>query len=714
MSATVGLLRLQRLIRGSCALARCLHPSEGITQSATPSLNTRFPISVPNTFSDRLLTTKVAEDASSGPSGYHSIIRDQEKAVGDTDRHEFQAETRMLLDIVARSLYSDKEVFVRELVSNASDALEKFRFLSQTSASADEFVEADRALEIHIGTNKQERQLTIQDTGIGMTRDELIAHLGTIARSGSKHFIEQLKESGQGSQENVQNIIGQFGVGFYSAFMVADRVDVYTRSAKAGAGPGLKWSSDGSGTFEVQEAENVAIGTKIVIHLKADCREFADEDRIREVIRKYSNFVGSPIYLNGKQANQIQPIWLMEPKQVTPEQHNEFYRFVGNTFDTPRFVLHYKTDVPLSIRALLYFPEGKPGLFEMSRDADVGVALYTRKVLIQSKTENLLPKWLRFVKGVVDSEDIPLNLSRELLQNSALIRKLRTALTNRVLRFLHDRSVKEPESYTKFYKDYGLFLKEGIVTSQEQQEKEEIAKLLRFETSKEPDNSVSLPEYCQRQAEGQKDIYYLAAPNRTLAEASPYYESLKKRGLEVLFCYEAYDELVLMQLGMYLGKNLVSVEKEMRRSDGASAQQDEQAAAIEGSLLKAQIDELLPWLKQRLAGKVSTVKTTTKLDSHPCVVTVEEMAAARHFIKTQSHNISEENRYALLQPQFEINAKHPIIRKLHKLTSSDPALAELLAKQLFSNAMVGAGLVDDPRMLLTSMNDLLEKVLDKH
>ncbi|XP_052872936.1 heat shock protein 75 kDa, mitochondrial isoform X2 [Anopheles cruzii] len=709
MSATVGLLRLQRLIRGSCALARCLQPNGSHLLPPSATL-----LRVPNTFSDRLLTTKVAEDASSGPSGYHSIIRDQEKAVGDTDRHEFQAETRMLLDIVARSLYSDKEVFVRELVSNASDALEKFRFLSQTSASADEFVEADRALEIHIGTNKQERQLTIQDTGIGMTRDELIAHLGTIARSGSKHFIEQLKESGQGSQENVQNIIGQFGVGFYSAFMVADRVDVYTRSAKAGAGPGLKWSSDGSGTFEVQEAENVAIGTKIVIHLKADCREFADEDRIREVIRKYSNFVGSPIYLNGKQANQIQPIWLMEPKQVTPEQHNEFYRFVGNTFDTPRFVLHYKTDVPLSIRALLYFPEGKPGLFEMSRDADVGVALYTRKVLIQSKTENLLPKWLRFVKGVVDSEDIPLNLSRELLQNSALIRKLRTALTNRVLRFLHDRSVKEPESYTKFYKDYGLFLKEGIVTSQEQQEKEEIAKLLRFETSKEPDNSVSLPEYCQRQAEGQKDIYYLAAPNRTLAEASPYYESLKKRGLEVLFCYEAYDELVLMQLGMYLGKNLVSVEKEMRRSDGASAQQDEQAAAIEGSLLKAQIDELLPWLKQRLAGKVSTVKTTTKLDSHPCVVTVEEMAAARHFIKTQSHNISEENRYALLQPQFEINAKHPIIRKLHKLTSSDPALAELLAKQLFSNAMVGAGLVDDPRMLLTSMNDLLEKVLDKH
>ncbi|XP_055594168.1 heat shock protein 75 kDa, mitochondrial [Uranotaenia lowii] len=643
-------------------------------------------------------------------TGFHSIIRDSEKPVGASDKHEFQAETRMLLDIVARSLYSDKEVFVRELISNASDALEKFRYTIHTAGEGEKnFVDADRSLEIHIGTNKQDRLLTIQDTGIGMTKEELIANLGTIARSGSKHFMEQIKDKGA-SAENAQNIIGQFGVGFYSAFMVADRVDVYTKSSQQDS-IGYKWSSDGSGNFEIQEAENVRVGTKIVIHLKTDCREFADEDRIREVIRKYSNFVGSPIYLNGKQANQIQPIWLMEPKEVNQDQHNEFYRFVGNTFDIPRFTLHYKTDVPLSIRALLYFPEGKPGLFEMSRDADIGVALYTRKVLIQSKTENLLPKWLRFVKGVVDSEDIPLNLSRELLQNSALIRKLRTVLTNRVLRFLHDRSVKEPENYDKFYKDYGLFLKEGIVTSQEPQEKEEIAKLLRFETSKQADKTVSLPEYCNQQQEGQTDIYYLAAPNRTLAEASPYYESLKKKGLEVLFCYEAYDELVLMQLGTFLGKNLVSVEKEMRRSDKTDQSEDQM---IEGSLLKQQTDDLVSWIKQKLTGKVANVKTTTKLDSHPCVVTVEEMAAARHFIKTQSHNMSEENRYALLQPQLEINPKHPIIKKLHKLSSSDPELADLLAKQLFSNAMVGAGLVEDPRMLLTSMNELLEKVLDKH
>lgn len=657
----------------------------------------------------RSFSTEPAQEKTTG--AYHSIIRDSEQAIGQSDKHEFQAETRMLLDIVARSLYSDKEVFVRELISNASDALEKFRYTIHTAGEGEKnFTDADRALEIHIGTNKQDRVLTIQDTGIGMTKEELISNLGTIARSGSKHFIEQLKEQGS-STENTQNIIGQFGVGFYSAFMVADRVDVYTKSSKVDS-TGYKWTSDGSGNFEIQEAENVQVGTKIVIHLKADCREFSDEDKIREVIRKYSNFVGSSIFLNGKQANQIQPIWLMEPKEVTKDQHDEFYRFVGNTFDIPRFTLHYKTDVPLSIRALLYFPEGKPGLFEMSRDADIGVALYTRKVLIQSKTENLLPKWLRFIKGVVDSEDIPLNLSRELLQNSALIRKLRTVLTNRVLRFLQDRAMKEPENYDKFYQDYGLFLKEGIVTSTEPQEKEEISKLLRFESSKEANKKISLPEYCNQQQEGQKDIYYLAAPNRTLAEASPYFESLKKKGIEVLFCYEAYDELVLMQLGQFLGRNLVSVEKEMRRSDKADVDPADQL--IEGSLLKSQVDELVPWMKQRLTGKVADVKTTNKLDSHPCVVTVEEMAAARHFIKTQSHNMSEENRYALLQPQLEINPKHPIISKLYKLTTSDPELAELLAKQLFSNAMVGAGLVEDPRMLLTSMNELLEKVLDKH
>ncbi|XP_043645046.1 heat shock protein 75 kDa, mitochondrial [Drosophila teissieri] len=628
------------------------------------------------------------------------------------DKHEFQAETRQLLDIVARSLYSDHEVFVRELISNASDALEKFRYTS-LSAGGENLAGKDRPLEIRITTDKPLMQLIIQDTGIGMTKEELVSNLGTIARSGSKKFLEQMKGNQQpASSEASSNIIGQFGVGFYSSFIVANKVEVFTRAATADA-PGLRWSTDGSGTYEIEKVPDVELGTRIVLHLKTECREYADEERIKAVIKKYSNFVGSPILLNGKQANDIKPLWLLEPQSITKDQHHDFYRFISNSFDVPRFTLHYNADVPLSIHALLYFPEGKPGLFEMSRDGNTGVALYTRKVLIQSKTEHLLPKWLRFVKGVVDSEDIPLNLSRELLQNSSLIRKLSSVISTRVIRFLQERSKKQPEEYEAFYRDYGLFLKEGIVTSNDPNEKEEIAKLLRFESSKSENASgrMSLEEYYNAVPQEQQNIYYLAAPNRVLAESSPYYESLKKRNELVLFCYEPYDELVLMQLGKFKSKKLVSVEKEMRDESKETTPTTDFG---EGSLLRSELDSLIPWLEEELKGQVVKVKATTRLDTHPCVITVEEMAAARHFIRTQSHQVPEQNRFALLQPELEINPKHPIIKKLNKLRESDKDLAQLIAKQLFANAMVGAGLAEDPRMLLTNMNTLLSRALEKY
>ncbi|XP_069680371.1 heat shock protein 75 kDa, mitochondrial [Periplaneta americana] len=664
---------------------------------------TRFPMRLLSTQSGAATATAEKESE----SDYHSIIKDTEKTTGTGHSHEFQAETRMLLDIVAKSLYSEKEVFVRELISNASDALEKLRYLSLTG-EVPEGPDA-RSLEIHIATDKQNRTLTIQDTGIGMTKEDLLSNLGTIARSGSKAFLEQLKKD-SGSVDT-SSIIGQFGVGFYSTFMVADKVEVFTRSSMSPDSPGYKWSSDGTGTFEIQEAEGVQPGTKIVMHLKQDCREFSDEDTVSGIIKKYSNFVGSPIFLNGKRANTIQPLWLMDPKDVTPEMHDEFYRFVGTSYDRPRFTLHYKTDAPLTLRALLYFPEGKPGLFELSRDMEVGVALYCRKVLIKNKTDNILPKWLRFVKGVVDSEDIPLNLSRELLQNSALIRKLRTVLTNRVLRFLHDKSTKSPEEYDKFYKDYGMFLKEGIVTTNEQMEKEEIAKLLRFESSLSSEGEkVSLPQYCSRLKPGQRDVFYLAAPSRALAESSPYFEALKKKEVEVLFCYEPYDELVLMQLRQFDSRNLTSVEKEMRQDK----EPDDLTDLGTDSLRRSEVDALIPWVKKTLSGKVQNVRITKRLDSHPCVVTVEEMAAARHFIRTQSHLMNEESRFALLQPQLELNPRHPVIKKLSTLTTSNPKLAELVTQQLFSNAMLSAGLVEDPRTLLTSMNELLTLALEKH
>jgi TNF receptor-associated protein 1 len=657
----------------------------------------------------RLLSTQ--SEAAASPqteSGYHSIIKDTEKGTGSSDKHEFQAETRMLLDIVAKSLYSEKEVFVRELISNSSDALEKLRYLTLTG-QVSEAPDA-RPLEIHIATDKLNRTITVQDTGIGMTRDDLVANLGTIARSGSKAFLEQLNKN-TGAIEDTSSIIGQFGVGFYSTFMVADKVEVFTQSSEKKESPGYRWSSDGTGTYEIQEAEGVQPGTKIILHLKQDSREFSDEETVSGIIKKYSNFVGSPIFLNGKRANTIQPLWVMDAKVVSPEMHDEFYRFVGNSYDRPRFTLHYKTDAPLTLQALLYFPEGKPGLFELSRDTDLGVALYSRRVLIKSKTDNILPKWLRFVKGVVDSEDIPLNLSRELLQNSALIRKLRTVLTNRVLRFLHEKSTKDAAEFDKFYKDYGMFLKEGIVTTNEQFEKEEIAKLLHFESSRCPEGEkVTLPQYCSRLMAGQRDIFYLAAPSRTLAESSPYFEALKQKEVEVLFCYEPYDELVLMQLRQFDGRNLTSVEKEMRQDK----ESDDLTDLGADSLKRSEVDTLVPWVKKILAGKVKNVRVTKRLDAHPCVVTVEEMAAARHFIRTQSHLMNEEGRYALLQPQLELNPRHPIIKKLNALTTTNVKLAELVTQQLFSNAMLSAGLVEDPRTLLTSMNELLTLALEKH
>jgi len=622
---------------------------------------------------------------------------------GETTEHEFQAETRMLLDIVAKSLYSEKEVFIRELISNASDAIEKFRLL-QMAGEGPLDLNTDRVHNISIMTDKVLRTLTIQDTGVGMTRQEMIDNLGTIARSGSKAFMQQLKDGGK---VEPKDIIGQFGVGFYSAFMVADKIDVYSKSSVESS-VGHLWSSDGSGKYSMQELADVQPGTKIVLTLKTEDAEFCDETNVRDIIKKYSNFVGSDVSLNNEKTNQLKPVWLMDPKEVDAETHDDFYKYVANAFDKPRFTLHYRTDAPMDIRALLYFPENRPGMFETSREGEAGVALYCRKVMIKSKADNLLPKWLRFVKGVVDSEDIPLNLSRELLQDSSLIRKLRQVLTNRVLRYLQERSRKETKSYMEFYKDYSFFLKEGIVTSNEQYEKEEIAKLLRFECSSLPSGeTISIPEYTEKMKAGQREIFYLSAPSRQLAETSPYFEALKKEGTEVLFCYEPYDELVLMQLQQFDKKNVTSVEKEMRAVG-------EETVVNEDTLeLKDQTD-LTDWVKITLGQKAAKIKTTSKLESHPCVVTVEEMAAARHFIKTQGANFSEEQRYTILQPQFEMNPAHPIIKKLNELKTANPQLAILVTEQLFANSMVSAGLVEDPRTMLKSMNELLEKALEKH
>ncbi|XP_068276206.1 heat shock protein 75 kDa, mitochondrial [Nyctibius grandis] len=703
--------------RGRC-LAALLRPGAGAGAGAGPRTpaakgaaclqrqtlrrwSLRYNVPATSLSAVRTYSTQTAESKEEEP--LHTIISNTENVKGAASKHEFQAETKKLLDIVARSLYSEKEVFIRELISNGSDALEKLRH--QLMAEGKALSE----MEIHLQTDSRKGTITIQDTGIGMTEEELVSNLGTIARSGSKAFLDAL----QGQTEASSKIIGQFGVGFYSAFMVADKVEVFSQSAEPGS-PGYHWSSDGSGVFEIAEASGVRTGTKIIIHLKDDCKEFANEDRVREVVTKYSNFISFPLYLNGRRINTLQALWMLDPKDIGEWQHEEFYRFIAQAYDKPRYVLHYKTDAPLNIRSIFYVPEQKPSMFDISRELGSSVALYSRKILIQTKAADILPKWLRFLRGVVDSEDIPLNLSRELLQESALIRKLRDVLQKRLVKFFIDQSKKDPEKYAKFFEDYGVFMREGIVTIAEQDVKEDIAKLLRYESSALPAGQLtSLTDYASRMKAGSRNIYYLCVPNRHLAEHSPYFEAMKKKDMEVLFCYEQFDELTLLHLREFDKKKLISVETDIVVDHYKEEKFEESSPAAE-RLTEKEAEDLMAWMRNALGSRVTDVKVTTRLDTHPAMITVLEMGAARHFLRMQQLAKTQEERAQLLQPTLEINTGHALIKKLNELKDSQPDLAQLLLDQIYENAMITAGLNEDPRPMVSRLNELLTRILQKN
>ncbi|KAJ1955319.1 hypothetical protein IWQ62_005558, partial [Dispira parvispora] len=454
-------------------------------------------------------STETAEGKEEQPAK-PSTPESHEKVVGDVQSHEFKAETRQLLDIVAHSLYSEREVFIRELISNASDALEKLRHAQLTNAN----VAADHPLEIQLFTDADKKTFTIQDFGIGMTKDELVQNLGTIAHSGSKEFLKKLGADAKDQPATAKDrIIGQFGVGFYSAFMAGDKLTVYTRSAAPGS-KGYCWTSDGLGSYSIAEAEGVSVGTKIIIHLRENGEEFAKDVRVREIIQKYSNFVGFEVKLNGQKVNTVQALWKKNKNEITEEEHLAFYRYLTSAQENFLFHMNYNADAPLSIQSVLYIPDRAYDPFEMGQ-MKPGVSLYSRNVLIQANSDKILPPWLRFVKGVVDSEDIPLNLSRELLQHGHLIRRLRDALTGRILRWLEGESKTEPEQFNKFLKSFSLLLKEGIM--QDQSNAERIAGLLRFESSVQED-TTSLGEYLGRAPEDQTAIFYHCAANRETAQ----------------------------------------------------------------------------------------------------------------------------------------------------------------------------------------------------
>uniref|UniRef100_A0A8C2HP04 Heat shock protein 75 kDa, mitochondrial n=1 Tax=Cyprinus carpio TaxID=7962 RepID=A0A8C2HP04_CYPCA len=708
MIRSLGLLKYSLNV-SQRAHVRLLSSSRGVGKKIVPAtftgVDTNGRQQLPHSRSVRLWSSSCAAGVSVAHRRYstqqtesaeeetlHTIISDTENVQGSYSKHEFQAETKKLLDIVARSLYSEKEVFIRELISNGSDALEKLRHKMITAGGE------TAPMEIHLQTDAATGTFTIQDTGVGMNREELVANLGTIARSGSKAFLDALQNQAEASS----SIIGQFGVGFYSSFMVADKVDVYSQSAEPGA-PGYKWSSDGSGVFEIAEASGVRPGTKIVLHLKDDCKEFSSEDRVKEVVTKYSNFVSFPIFLNGRRLNTLQALWMMEPKEISEWQHEDI-------FYVPEMMNAQLTALWLNVNVC----EQKPSMFDVSREMGSSVALYSRKVLIQTKATDILPKWLRFLRGVVDSEDIPLNLSRELLQESALIRKLRDVLQQRVIRFLLDQSKKDPEKYARFFDEYGLFMREGIVTTAEQSVKEDIAKLLRFESSALPaGQQTSLMEYASRMKAGTRNIYYLCAPNRHLAEHSPYFEAMKQKDMEVLFCFEQFDELTLLHLREFDRKKLISAETDIV-VDHYKEEKFQDSKPASERLTDQQTEDLMAWMRNALGQRVTNIKVTPRLDTHPAMITVLEMGAARHFLRTQQLARSSEERAQILQPTLEINAGHDLIKKLHALKDSNPELAQLLLEQIYDNAMITAGLNEDPRPMISRLNQLLTQALEKH
>lgn len=609
------------------------------------------------------------------------------------EKKEFQTEVKRLLDIVINSLYTDREIFLRELISNSADALEKLRYQSVVNK---EIAGKDLPLEISIQPDDKEHTITITDTGVGMTRDELVENLGTIAHSGSKTFIQQLNESDQKDL----SLIGQFGVGFYSAFMVAKKIRLLTRSYLPNE-TGCEWISEGLGSYDLRGVEDLPRGTKIILELKEDAHEFAGETRIKEIIREYSSFVPFPIKVNGEQVNTVQAIWTRNKNEVTEEEYNEFYKFIATAHDEPFYRLHFTADAPLAINALLFVPQNNFERFGFGR-MEPGTNLYSRKILIQPHSESILPEWLRFVKGVVDSEDIPLNISRETAQDSALIAKLQRVITGRFLRFLDKEAQDDPEKYAEFWSRFNMFIKEGATTDFTY--RRDLTKLLRFESSAaEPGRLISLADYADRMKDGQKDIYFTNGPTRESIEAGPYIEAFRAAGYEVIYNYEPIDDFIFSNLGEYEGKKFISADRaglelpDLEEKDGEEALDSEKTSA------------LTTWLKEALGDQVSEVKVSKRLVESPAIIlNLNPMitSSMERVMQVANQDISHMGGKAL-----EINTRHKLIKKLDTLREKDPKFARTVAEQIFDHALIAAGLVVNPLDMVERVNQILEKAL---
>jgi molecular chaperone HtpG len=604
----------------------------------------------------------------------------------------FQAEVQQVLALVINSLYTHKEVFLRELVSNASDALDKARFLSLTRKDVREQVGEPR-ITLHLDDDK--RTLTVDDNGVGMTREEVIQNLGTIARSGSLDFVKAYAEAAK-SKEAGLKIIGQFGVGFYAAFMVASRVDVHTRSMLPGGEPVI-WRSMGSGGFTVLPGDRENPGTEVVLHLKEDEREYLRSTRVRDIIKKYSDFVQFPIYLDDELVSRSVAIWALPKAQVTDEQHTEFFRRItGSDTQTPLLRVHTSVDAPVQFHALLYVPEKAPlDLFSKERR---GLRLYAKRVLIVEDCDKLIPPYLRFLRGVVDSEDIPLNVSREMLQEDRNLAQIQQQLTKGVLRALADLATSEPERYVTFWSEFGRVLKEGVAL--DWKHKDEIADLCRFEATRsaEPGNLISLKQYVAAMPPDQKEIYYITGPSRRAVEDGPHLEALKKRGYDVLFFTDPVDE--------WVAQALLEFDKRKLKS---AAHGDVDLGDETDEKAKEDVAGVIALVKASLGTKVKDVRFSQRLtDSASCLVADEGDPGANMQRIMKMLDAKAEDSPRIL----ELNPSHPIIKNLSALGTSDPTSQRIAqwSELLLDQALLAEGIVRDPIDLVKRIQSLFTEV----
>ncbi|MCC6627008.1 MAG: molecular chaperone HtpG [Chloroflexi bacterium] len=599
----------------------------------------------------------------------------------------FRAEVKQLLQILAHSLYTDREIFLRELLSNASDALHRLQFEMLTNHAV---LDADAPLEIRVSTDEAARTITIDDTGIGMTHDELVENLGTIAQSGARALMERLEAGQRG------NIIGQFGVGFYSAFVVADEVTVVSRSFQPGA-EAARWQSQGGDSFTVGPAERERRGTTITLTLKEDAAEFASAWRLRQIVKRHSDFVAFPIMVGDEQANQQTALWRHPAREVEAAQYDEFYRQLTFESEAPLLHVHLSTDAPVDLHTILFVPAKRERGF-IERRVEGRIRLYSRKVLIQEEATDLLPAYYRFVEGVVDSEDLPLNVSREMVQSSPVLQRIKTTLTGRLTRTLSELAEKEPARYAIAWQEFGVFLKEGIAT--DFKARDDLLPLLRFHTSTSGNDLASLAAYAGRMIEGQTEIYYLLATDLDSARRSPHLDALAARGLEALLLVDLVDGFMLNGLREVDGKTLRNLDDPDLTLPGTA---EAPAARISDDDFVRLIDRARSVLGERVTG----VRASNVLHDSPARLLSPESSQSAEAARLQR---LLERDFSVPPRLMEVNRGHQFIADLARLITDQPdaSVIDPLIEQLYDSALLLEGLHPNPAAMVGRIQRLME------